>query len=161
MFPILTPMAVDPIHPFPLISTLSLSLAVKLFIRNNKKPLFARIKIPDFYSAWIPLSSSHSKQKFFLSSTDLIAKHLQSLFPKMKIAAALPFRITRNIDIENESEEEGAEDLLEFVEEEIRRRKFAEIVRLEHGPQPDPWLLDFLKKELKIKNQDIYELPLP
>lgn len=159
MFPILTPMAVDPIHPFPLISTLSLSLAIKLFIKNKREPLFARIKVPDFYSAWIPLHTEHSKEKTFVSSTDLITKHLQSLFPKMKISSVLPFRITRNIDIENDSEEEDAEDLLEFVEDEIRRRKFAEIVRLEHGPQADPWLLSFLKKELKLADQDVYELP--
>ena len=159
LFPILTPMAVDPIHPFPLISTLSLSLAVKLFTKNKKEPLFARIKIPDFCSAWIPLQAENSKEKTFVSSTDLITKHLQSLFPKMKISSVLPFRITRNIDIENDQEEEDAEDLLEFVEDEIRRRKFAEIVRLEHGPQADSWLLNFLKKELKLSDQDIYELP--
>ena len=159
LFPILTPMAVDPLHPFPLISTLSLSLAIKLFIKNKKEPLFARIKIPEFCSAWIPLDLDLSHNRAFVSSTDLIIKHLQSLFPKMKIASAFPFRITRNIDIENDYDEEDAEDLLEFVEEEIRKRKFAEIVRLEHGPQADFWLLNFLKKELKLKDQDVYELP--
>ena len=132
LFPILTPMAVDPLHPFPLISTLSLSLAIKLFIKNKKEPLFTRIKIPEFCSAWIPLDPDLSHNRAFVSSTDLIIKHLQSLFPKMKIAAAFPFRITRNIDIEND--EEDVEDLLEFVEEEVRKRKFAEIVRLRDGP---------------------------
>ncbi len=161
MFPVLTPMAVDPIHPFPLISTLSLSLAVKLFSKKNKEPLFARIKIPAFFSGWIPLSPEDSGNKRFLSSASLAATHLQSLFPKMKIAAVMPFRITRNIDIESALEEEDAEDLLEFIEEEIRRRKFAEIVRLEHGPRPDPWLLSFLKQELKLNDQDVYEFPWP
>ena len=162
MFPILTPMAVDHNHPFPLISTLSLSLAVKLFIKKSREPLFARIKVPPFFAGWIPLLSEMSGKNHFLSSTDLITKHLQNLFPKMNISAVMPFRITRNIDIENESEEEeDAEDLLEFIEEEIRKRKFAEIVRLEHGPQPDEWLLSFLKQELKLNKQDIYELPRP
>ena len=160
MFPILTPMAVDHIHPFPLISSLSLSLAVKLFVKANKEPLFARIKIPEFFSAWIPLFPDASEDSEFLSSTDLTIKHLQNLFPEMEVAGVMPFRITRNIDVERGSEEEeDAEDLLEFIEEEIRKRRFAEIVRLEHGPHPDPWLLDFLKKELKLSNQDIYELP--
>jgi len=161
MFPILTPMAVDHIHPFPLISTLSLSLAVKLFIKKSHEPLFARIKIPAFFSGWIPVSEN-SKKKYFLSSTELIVKNLQSLFPKMQIANVMTFRITRNIDTENAAEEEeDAEDLLEFIEEEIRKRKFAEIVRLEHGPCPDPWLLSFLKRELKLNDQDIYEFPWP
>lgn len=162
LFPILTPMAVDHIHPFPLISTLSLSLAVKLFVKKSKEPLFARIKIPEFFAGWIPLPSENPKKVYFLSSTELIIKYLQTLFPEMSISAVMPFRITRNIDTENESEEEeDAEDLLEFIEEEIRRRKFAEIVRLEHGPDPDPWLISFLKKELKLSRQDIYELPRP
>lgn len=158
MFPVLTPMAVDPIHPFPLISSLSLSLAVKLFIKKSKAPLFARIKIPDFFAGWIEICPNDSEKNNFLSSTELIKKYLQSLFPKMTISAVMPFRITRNIDIENE-EEEDAEDLLEFIEEEIRKRKFAEIVRLEHGPNPDPWLLSFLKEELELSDQDVYELP--
>ena len=162
MFPILTPMAVDPIHPFPLISTLSLSLAVKLFIKKSKEPLFARIKIPELFSGWISLFPDDSKKRHFLSSTELIIKHLQSLFPKMEIAAVMPFRITRNIDIDNVSEEEeDAEDLLECIEEEIRKRKFAEIVRLEHGPHSDPWLISFLKQELKLNDSDVYELSCP
>lgn len=161
MFPVLTPIAVDHTHPFPLISTLSLSLAVKLFIKKNKDPLFARVKIPEMFS-WIPLFPNGSKKNHFLSPTELVIKHLQDLFPEMKIASVMPFRITRNLDIENESEEEeDAEDLLEFIEEEIRRRKFAEIVRLEHGPHPDTWLLAFLKKNLKLDDQDVYELPWP
>lgn len=160
MFPVLTPMAVDHNHPFPLISNLSLSLAVKLFIKKTKEPLFARIKIPEFFAGWILMSPEQSKNKIFLSTTDLITKHLQKLFYKMEISAVMPFRITRNIDIDNEpEEEEDAEDLLEFIEEEIRKRKFAEIVRLEHGPEPDPWLIDFLRKELKLKDQDVYKLP--
>ncbi len=160
MFPVLTPIAVDHTHPFPLISALSLSLAVKLAFKKTKKPLFARVKIPEMFS-WIPLFPEASKKNYFLSSTELIMKHLQSLFPEMKIAAVMPFRITRNIDIENEpAEEEDAEDLLEFIEEEIQKRKFAEIVRLEHGPDPDPWLLDFLKEKLQLDNQDVYTLPL-
>lgn len=159
LFPVLTPIAVDHTHPFPLISTLSLSLAVKLSIKKNKDPLFARVKIPEMFS-WIPLFPDDPKKNHFLSSTELVIKHLQSLFPKMKITAVMPFRITRNIDVENESEEEeDAEDLLEFIEEEIRKRKFAEIVRLEHGPQPDLWLLTFLKKNLKLDDQDVYEFP--
>ena len=161
MFPILTPMAVDSIHPFPLISSLSLSLAVKLFDKKGKAPLFARIKVPDIFSGWICLSSELSEQKLFLSSIDLIKKHLQSLFPEVKIRGMMPFRIIRNIEIGSDLEEEDAEDLLEFIEEEIRKRKFAEIVRLEHGPQPELWLLQFLKQELNLSQEDVYEHPAP
>ena len=159
MFPVLTPMAVDPIHPFPLISSLSLSLAIKLNVKKTEEPLFARIKIPEFFAGWIPLDPESSGKKVFLSSASLITQHLQSLFPKMTVAGVMPFRITRNIDIDNKEEEEDAEDLLEFIEEEIQKRKFAEIVRLEHALDPDPWLLSFLKQELKLDREDIYQLP--
>ena len=157
IFPILTPMAVDPGHPFPLISNLSASLAVSLQVPGEEDLLFARIKIPDVFPMWIRLPSTDEKQERFVSLIEIISQHLQELFPGMTIQNWMTFRVTRNIDID--SDKEGAEDLLEMIEEEVRQRRFAEVVRLEHGPHPDPWLLDFLMEELDITADEVYESP--
>lgn len=159
IFPILTPMAVDPGHPFPLISNLSASLAVSLQAPGEEDLLFARIKIPDVFPTWIRLPATDEKNERMVSIIEVIAQHLQDLFPGMIIQNWMTFRVTRNIDID--SDKEGAEDLLELIEEEVRQRRFAEVIRLEHGPQPDAWLLEFLMETLELTNEDVYEFPLP
>lgn len=159
VFPVLTPMAVDLGHPFPQISNLSTSLAVSLKSPNDEEALFARIKIPNFFPAWIPIQDGKSEEfsERFISLVDVTIHNLEMLFPKMTLLKVMPFRITRNVDIE--SIEEGAEDLLELIEEEVKQRRFAEVVRLEHGPKPDPWLKQFLLDELELDDQDTYEYP--
>lgn len=159
IFPILTPMAVDPGHPFPLISSLSASLAVSLQAPGEEDLLFARIKIPDVFPSWIRLPTSDEKIERMVSLVEIVAQHLQDLFPGMTIQNWMVFKVTRNIDID--SDKEGAEDLLELIEEEVRQRRFAEVVRLEHGPHPDTWLLEFLTETLELTTDDIYEFPLP
>lgn len=160
IFPVLTPMAVDPGHPFPLISNLSTSLAVSLHNPNDEELLFARIKIPDVFPAWLRIPNTPVGQEKFISCIEVIRQHLDELFPRMIIKNAMGFRVTRNIDVEA-ADEEGVEDLLELIEEEVRQRRFAEVVRLEHGPEPDPWLLQFLTEELDLGADDIYVYPLP
>jgi len=159
IFSVLTPMAVDPGHPFPLISSLSTSLAVSLKVPNEEDLLFARIKIPDVFPSWIRIPNTDPGVERFISVLDIIRSHLDQLFPRMQITNVMAFRVTRNADIEADTE--GAEDLLELIEEEVKQRKFAEVVRLEHGPNPDPWLLEFLVDELDLLPDDIYEYPLP
>ena len=159
IFPVLTPMAVDPGHPFPLISNLSASLAVSLHAPGEEDLLFARIKIPDVFPMWIRLPGSDDKNERMVSLVEIIAQHLQDLFPGMVIQNWMTFRVTRNIDID--SDKEGAEDLLELIEEEVRQRRFAEVIRLEHGPHPDTWLLDFLMETLELTKEDVYEFPMP
>jgi polyphosphate kinase len=159
IFSVLTPMAVDPGHPFPLISNLSLSLAVSLKVPNEEDLLFARIKIPDVFPAWVRIPHTDPGVERFVSVLDIIRNHLDQLFPRMEIKNVMVFRVTRNADIEADTE--GVEDLLELIEEEVKQRKFAEVVRLEHGPNPDPWLLEFLIEELDLTPDDIYEYPLP
>ena len=159
IFPILTPMAVDPGHPFPLISNLSASLAVSLQAPGDEDLLFARIKIPDVFPSWIRLPTSDEKNERMVSIVEIVAEHLQDLFPGMVIQNWMVFRVTRNIDID--SDKEGAEDLLELIEEEVRQRRFAEVIRLEHGPHPDTWLLEFLMETLELTAEDVYEFPLP
>lgn len=160
IFPVLTPMAVDPGHPFPLISNLSTSLAVSLQNPGEEELLFARIKIPDVFPAWLRIPGTPVGQEKFVSTTEVVQHHLAELFPRMTIVNVMAFRVTRNIDIAA-ADEEGVEDLLEFIEEEVRQRRFAEVVRLEHGPNPDPWLVNFLYEELDLSVDDIYVYPLP
>ncbi|MBX3022975.1 MAG: polyphosphate kinase 1 [Bdellovibrionales bacterium] len=159
IFSVLTPMAVDPGHPFPLISNLSTSLAVSLQVPNEEDLLFARIKIPDLFPAWVRIPNTDPGVERFISILEIVRHHLDQLFPRMQVVNVMPFRVTRNADIE--SDNEGVEDLLELIEEEVKQRKFAEVVRLEHGPNPDPWLLDFLMDELDLTPEDIYEYPVP
>ncbi len=162
IFPVLTPMAVDLGHPFPLISNLSTSLAVALKIPREEDLLFARIKIPQVFAAWIRIPQTvapgdNKAEHRFVSTLTLVRQNLQDLFPFMEIQAVMPFRVTRNVDIE--ADVEDAEDLLELIEEEVKQRRWAEVVRLEVGPQPDPWLLNFLLEELELEPEDVYEYP--
>ena len=153
--PVLTPLAVDPGHPFPFLSNLSTSWGVALRYPDGDEKLFARVKIPTMLSQWIALETK--EQLRFVRLHDIICHNLQKLFPNMVILSQMLFRVTRNADIERD--EEDAEDLLEMIEDELRRRRFAKVVRLQHGPNPDPWMLQFLMNELELKEQDVYLLP--
>ncbi|MEW6056571.1 MAG: polyphosphate kinase 1 [Bdellovibrionota bacterium] len=166
LFPVLTPLAVDPGHPFPFLSNLSSSLGVILRqpqqdlgpvnLRGNED-LFARIKIPSSYPAWIRLKSEpSSRNEFrFVHMSELIKRFLGRLFPGMEILDTLQFRITRNADIDRD--EEDAEDLLEMMAKELRERKFANVVRLEYGACKSQNLVSFLKRELQLSDNDVYE----
>ena len=158
VFPVLTPLAVDPGHPFPFISNLSLSLAVTLRHPEQEENLFARIKVPQVLPAWVRLDAEPTNGRFrFVSLIDLIRNNLHHLFPGMRVLSVMPFRITRNADVDRD--EEDAEDLLAMIEDELRRRRFEKVVRLEHGPAPDPWLRQLLMQELHITESDVYENP--
>ncbi len=155
VFPVLTPLSVDPGHPFPFISNLSTSLGVVLKAPNSEEKLFARVKIPQVLSNWIRVETGAFDEYKFVSLLEVIQEHIKDLFPSMQVLSIMPFRLTRNADITRD--EEDAEDLLEMIEEELRQRRFAEVVRLEHGPKPDPWILKFLMDELELTEDDIYE----
>ena len=158
LFPILTPLAVDPGHPFPFISNLSESLGLVLRHPTEEERLFARVKIPANLPSWIQLGNGPTDGSYrFVRLEDMITHNLDSLFPNMEVLGVMPFRVTRNGDVERD--EEDADDLLEMMEEELRARRFARVVRLEHGPNPDAWLLRFLMDELDLTTDDIYELP--
>ncbi len=158
IFPVLTPLAVDQGHPFPFLSNLSTSLAVTVSHPDRDEKLFARVKIPRVFPRFFQLTTEEFKGQYrFVAQTDIIQHNLGDLFPNMKILSVMPFRITRNANIARD--EEDADDLLEMVEEELRQRRFAQIVRLEHGPNPDPWMLRFLTEELDLAEDDVYELP--
>lgn len=160
VFPILTPLAIDPGLPFPFISNLSTSLAVALKYPDREEKLFARIKVPMIFPQFIQVrgDEAHSKQIRFISLVDLITENLKDLFPDMTVVGVMPFRVTRSAEIEHEDEDE-TEDLLEMIAEELKQRRFAEVVRLEHGPNPDAWMLRFLMDELELTDAEVFELP--
>ena len=156
VFPILTPLSVDPGHPFPFISNLSESLGVVLRHPDRDDNLFARIKVPESMPRWIRLQTDVPTEYRFVSLYEMIRNNLGDLFPFMQVKDVMVFRITRNAEIE--LDEEDADDLRELIEEELRQRRFANVVRLEHGPNPNPWILQFLTDELRLIDQDVYEL---
>lgn len=159
IFPVLTPMAVDQGHPFPHISNLSTSIAVSLKHPQEEELLFTRIKIPPIFPMWVRLEPRETERDFrFISMIDIVIQHLEELFPNMEIMNMMTFRVTRSIDIKDYKDED-AEDLLELIVEEVRQRKYTEIVRLEHGNNPDPWLLKFLLEELELKDEDVFPYP--
>lgn len=154
IFPILTPLSVDPGHPFPFISNLSTSLGISLLNPNNDdEKLFARVKIPRVISQWIFVEGT----KKVVHLVDVIRANLNDLFPSMKVVGNILFRVSRNAD--SDREQEDVEDLLAMIEEELRQRRFAEIVRLEIGHCTDPWLRSFLMSELDLKEEDFFSMP--
>ncbi len=156
VFPVLTPLSVDPGHPFPFISNLSTSLGITLKHPEKEERQFARLKIPKVLPQMIRIPFDLDNKTKFISLLEVIRENLQDLFPSMQILNVMPFRLTRNADTDRD--EEDAEDLLELIEEELRQRRFAEVVRLEHVANPDPWMLQFLVDELEISEDDVYTL---
>ncbi len=158
VFPVLTPLAVDPGHPFPFISNLSTSLGVTLRHPEKEEDLFARIKVPQVLPGWVRLDPEPTNGRYhYVSLIDVIRHNLDQLFPGMTIVNVMPFRITRNADVDRD--EEDADDLLEMIEDELRRRRFEKVVRLELCPDPDPWMRKYLMQELRIAEEDVYEMP--
>lgn len=157
IFPVLTPLAVDPTHPFPYISGLSLNLAVMVKNPTTQEEFFARVKVPEILPRFIATSKFGSTR--FLPLEDLIAIHLQELFPGMTIEDHYTFRVTRNQDIELDEEE--AEDLLLSLEQELLRRRFGPPVRLEIEEGVDENLVTKLASELGIGVENIFHVSAP
>lgn len=158
LYPIITPLAVDEAHPFPFISNKSRSLAIKLINPSTQEKLFARIKIPANRPRWIVLDEG--KDNTVLTSiSDLIIKKISRFFPGMKVLSANIFRVTRNADIERNEEE--ADDLLEMIEEELRERRFAEIVRLEIDKSMPKDVKTYICNNLRVHDDDVFEMNGP
>jgi polyphosphate kinase len=158
IFPVLTPLAVDPSHPFPYISGLSLNLAVLVKQPDTNEELFARVKVPASLPRFIETTEFVGAR--FIPLEKVIIANLHQLFPGMHIEDYYTFRITRNADLELEEDE--SENLLESMEQELLRRKFGPPVRLEVASDIDSDLLKRLKIELSIREEDIsrYKEPL-
>lgn len=153
IFPVLTPLAVDPGHPFPYISNLSISLAVQLKDTDGGEDHFARVKVPKSLPRWVPITDRpHS----FVALEDVIASRLSTLFPGMEVTRSYTFRITRYSDLEIQDTEEP-EDLLETIEEQVFQRRFGEVVRLEvQRGMPDA-LRALLLEELRESEDPEFE----
>ncbi len=156
VFPVLTPLAVDPAHPFPYISGLSLNLAVQVRDPDTGAPRFARLKVPNNVPRFVPVGPVDSGATF-LPLEDLIAAHLQALFPGLDVMAHHLFRVTRNADLE--VEEDRDEDLLQALERELARRRFGPAVRLEVAEPMDPTILGVLISELEVDKNDVVHVP--
>src|SRR5438128_8156750 len=152
IFPVLTPLAVDPGHPFPYSSQLSLNLAVTVRDPQRRQQHFARVKIPPVLPRFVPLGEDSR----YMPLEDVIALPLPSLFPGMEIVARHPFRVTRDGDLDDVDSD--AEDLLAAIQTELRRRRrHARVVRLEVDPGMSPEVLELLTRELELQPADVYQ----
>jgi polyphosphate kinase len=158
LFPVLTPLAVDSGHPFPYISNLSLSLAVELEEPSSEgvELHFARVKIPPTLPRFVPVDSAPPGERWFVLLEDLIAHHLDALFPGMTVREAYLFRVTRDADLDLQEDE--ADDLLRAIESELQRRRFGEPVRLEVEPGMPEYMRDFLLQALELSEVDCFEV---
>jgi len=152
VYPILTPLAVDPSHPFPFISNMSLSLGVLLYDPVSGESRFARVKVPANRPRWVVLRNP----QHFVPLEQVIMHHLAALFPGMEIIAAYPFRVTRNANIARNEEE--ADDLLELISEELRERRVAPVVRLEVAADMPENMIAMLRSELELDSTDVYPI---
>ncbi|MGH7215517.1 MAG: polyphosphate kinase 1, partial [Tepidisphaeraceae bacterium] len=153
VFPILTPLAVDPGHPFPFISNLSKSLGVLVEHpgRPAEAPLFVRIKVPENLPRWVALATAKHQ---FVPLEQIIGANLSMLFPGMRILEWQLFRVTRNADIE--MDENDADDLLDMVEQELRRRRLARVVRLELPEAMTPTMRQLIVDGMEVSPEDVY-----
>ena len=164
VFPVLTPLAVDPAHPFPYISGGSLNLAVLVENPASGKSHFARVKVPGNLNRLVPVDDltedeSTNVRYGFITMENLIIAHLESLFPGMIIKEARSFRVTRNEDID--VEEDDAENLLNAMEKELLRRRFGPPIRLEITDTTSPFLSQLLADQLGVSQDEVYRLPSP
>ena len=154
VYPVLTPLAVDPAHPFPYISGLSLNLAVVLRDRETAREHFARVKVPPVLPRYVQVGDGR-----FVLLEDVISAHLPELFPGLDVLETYAFRVTRNEDLE--VEEEDVENLLQALERELTRRRFGPPVRLEVESTMSDRVLDLLLRELGIGQAELYRVPAP
>ena len=156
VFPVLTPLAVDPAHPFPYISGLSLNLAVVLRNPKTAGQHFARVKVPPLLPRFVEVPG---ETKRYVPLEDVMGEFINELFPGMEVLQHHTFRVTRNEDLEVD-EDEG-ENLLVQLEKELLRRRFGPPVRLEVAEDIDPQVLELLQRELSVKDYDVFHLPEP
>ncbi|MFU8812297.1 MAG: polyphosphate kinase 1 [Balneolaceae bacterium] len=158
LYPISTPLAVDEAHPFPFISNKSRSLAIKLKNPSTGETLFARIKIPANRPRWIDVEKG-DEYIVLVSISDIMINKVERFFPGMEIQSANTFRVTRSADVERNDEE--ADDLLEMIEEELRERRFAEVVRLELDATMPKDVKEYLIDHLRVAKNEVFEVNGP
>lgn len=155
IFPVLTPLAVDPGHPFPYISTLSLNLGIIVGDPHSGERRFARVKVPSLLPRFVVMPDGER----FVPLEQVIAAHLDQLFPGMDVLDSVAFRVTRNADLTVEDEE--ADDLLAAIEMELRRRRFGKAVRLEVEDDISAEALELIRVELELTDDDVFAHAAP
>jgi polyphosphate kinase len=161
IYAVLTPLVVDPAHPFPFLSNLSLSLGVLLKVSATGLTLFGRVKVPGHVPYWVRLEARSTGVNDgeptcrFVRAIDIIRANLGDLFPDMEVVEVMPFRVTRNADVEDDALHE---DLVEQIEEELRQRRLEKVVRLEYAPPRSAQQVELLKERLGLDELFVYEL---
>ena len=150
VFPLLTPLAVDPGHPFPFLSNLSTSIGVMLEHPTGREKLFVRIKVPENMPRWVPLA----ERLTFVPLEQVIGGNLSMLFPGMKVLEHQFFRVTRNADVEMDAED--ADDLLQLVEQELRARRMAKVVRVEMDDSMSPAMRELIVGGIEVDPREVY-----
>lgn len=159
IFPVLMPLAVDPAHPFPYISGLSLNLSIRVRHPVSGNEEFARLKVPPVLPRFVQLPDDERGLLRFIPLEDLVSNHLDELFPGMEILEHQEFRVTRNEDFDLDEDE--SENLIQSLERELLRRRFGPPIRLEVTDDMDDGTLQLLVRELGITEQEVYRLPAP
>ena len=160
IFPVLMPLAVDPAHPFPYISGLSLNLSVRVRNSRTGRQEFARVKVPQMLPRFVRVEPDEAiEDARYITLEDLIANHLGDLFPGMEIVEHHVFRVTRNEDVEIEEDE--TENLIKALEKELLRRRFGPPIRLEITDDMDEVTLGLLVRELDVTEHEVFRLPAP
>ncbi|MEL6626301.1 MAG: polyphosphate kinase 1 [Bacteroidota bacterium] len=156
IFPVLTPLAIDPTHPFPLLKSLGINILVELRTPYKNDQKRAVVYIPQSLKRFIPLPQENGKKDFVLLE-DVISHHVQTLFPNMKLLSKGVFRITRNADLDLAEAE--ADDLLKYIERELRKRRLGTVIRLEVAEPMSAENREFLMKMTNLQEEDVYDVP--
>jgi polyphosphate kinase len=156
--PALTPLVIDPDHPFPFISNLSTSLVLALYDPGRDESVYARVKVPGGFTQWVSLSAGLAPgRRLFVELSEIIRGNLGRLYDGMTITATTAVRLTRDAEIE--IDDDSGAGVRELVEEQVRQRRYEPVVRLEFGPGADPGIRDMLRERFNLSPADVYEMP--
>ena len=159
--PALTPLVLDPSHPFPYLSNLSSSLGFVLRYPDSEEDYFARVKIPNILPQWVRLLTPPDRTgRYFVALQEVIRQNAHRLFAGMDVVDCNWFRVTRNAEVEVDADDDDTESLRIQVAEELRQRRFEPVVRLELQPTPNPWVRGLLMRQFDLDENDTYELPV-
>ena len=157
--PALTPLVIDPAHPFPFLSNLSTSLTFLLHESDGHAPIRARIKVPGVLNQWVSLTAGlASGERLFVSLHELIRGNAHRLYSGTTLTAATLVRLTRDAEVEGGEEDGSAAELSELVREQVRQRRYEPVVRLEFGPDADPATKEMLRERFQLTPEDVYDL---
>src|SRR5262249_23790240 len=158
--PALTPLVIDPVHPFPFLSNLSTSLTFLLRDRDQSEPIYARVKVPGVLKQWVQLTEGvGSKEKLFVPLHEIIRGNADRLYRGMELTAATLVRLTRDAEVESDDDDSSSEELAELVREQVRQRRYEPVVRLEFGPGANAAIKEMLCDRFQLSREDVYDMP--